>query len=317
MVAPTVMAIAVAFAAIATAPPIELELAESCSDFNGAEVRKMLARELRAVSAEANAPWATRVRAVCEGVVVRFTVDDPISRKLIERSVDLSSVEPQLRARTLAVAAAELVLTSWTELVTQPEPAVEPLGTPPSQDAREQARAMAAQRLRLGSAGRLLGEVTMSVPFTGLLVLWGGGARFSWERMEVLGVEFEGRLEHGRATLETGAVQATRMTLGVSLHARTSLWRFDVRALAGLRAGAVALSGSPRTSSTLASSGVGPWLGAPIGAAAAMRFGPVSLEVALEVGIPIVGLVGLVYGEQKVRFDVPWFGMRLDVGFFF
>ena len=106
----------------------------------------MLSAELSAHLAEERASDVTRIIIECTGPRAVLRVGDPLSRKVVQRTIDLSTSEPKARGRLLALATAELVVASWTELETNPKPRVEPAGPPPPAKVRDAARQVVKQR---------------------------------------------------------------------------------------------------------------------------------------------------------------------------
>jgi hypothetical protein len=105
--------------------------------------------ELSAHLAQDVSSDVTRTIIECNGPRAVLRVGDPLSRKVVQRTIDLGSFEPKARGRLLALATAELVVASWTELETNPNPKVEPAGPPPHAKARAAARKVVQKRARL------------------------------------------------------------------------------------------------------------------------------------------------------------------------
>jgi hypothetical protein len=74
-------------------------------------------------------------------------VDDPLSKKTVTRGFDTGPLDRRARARWIALAASELVLSSWAELETNPTPKIEPEGPPAPAPARRAAQAAVRRRL--------------------------------------------------------------------------------------------------------------------------------------------------------------------------
>ena len=58
----------------------------------------------------------TLVEVACAGAGVQLEVSDRLTRKLLTRTMVLADRDAQVAARSIAIAVAELVLTSWMEL---------------------------------------------------------------------------------------------------------------------------------------------------------------------------------------------------------
>lgn len=305
-------------ALVVAAPPIEVDLKPVCSSITLSEVRDVLSVEMRARVPEPSSRFVTHVRVACEGTTITVRVEDPISRKELERKYDFSMVNPVVRSRALALAVVELVALSWSELLANPESVAEPAGPPPPPEQRDEAAAAAAARARVPRlrSGRVLLEGTFQV-FQGGLQLWGVAGRYSWERHSVFGLEIDLRVEHGALSLPQGTVFANRASLGMAGHARVAVGPVTFRGFAGLRGGAVRLMGMAATvGSAREGSGVGPWLGAMLGGAGAIALGPCSFELGLHAGIPLVGVVGIVDGARAAAMNGFSFGLHVGVGVF-
>jgi hypothetical protein len=285
-------------------PPLQFDAAPSCEQLDVAEVRRVLAVELRPKD---DTRFVTKVSADCDGPRVTLTVDDPLSRKSVTRVIDLGRTDEKARSRIVGLAAAELVTASWAELVTNPAPVVEPAMPAPPEELKDAVRSSVPK-------SRFFLEGTFAFAVRSPL-LWGLGLRWSWERFQTFGFELEARAEHGRQTFPQGDVDVNRATLGLGAHARVELGRATYRALAVLRAGPVQLAGTAAPGSNVrASSGVGPFVGLALGGAVSARFGPVAVELGMEAGAPLAGVSALVDGVEAVRVDSLWFGAHLGVG---
>jgi hypothetical protein len=114
-------------AARASGPPLLLGVTD-CGELDEHEVRRLVVAELGAIPAEQQEPGVTLVAVRCGGLRVTIRVHDPLSRKDLERSFDAAPLDRRARARWIALAAAELVLSSWAEIELNPNPKVPPAG---------------------------------------------------------------------------------------------------------------------------------------------------------------------------------------------
>jgi hypothetical protein len=124
---------------------VNVEL-RNCNELSQPEVRRVLSAELSAHLAEERSSDVTRIIIECNGPRAVLRVGDPLSRKVVQRTIDLGSAEPKARGRLLALATAELVVASWTELETNPNPRVEPAGPRPPAKVRAAARKVVQKR---------------------------------------------------------------------------------------------------------------------------------------------------------------------------
>jgi hypothetical protein len=131
---------------------VNVEL-RNCNELSQPEVRRVLLAELSAHLTEDRASDVTRIIVECNGPRAVLRVGDPLSRKVVQRTIDLGASEPKARGRLLALATAELVVASWTELETNPNPKVEPAGPRPPATVRAAARQVVQKRARLLPAG--------------------------------------------------------------------------------------------------------------------------------------------------------------------
>ena len=85
-------------------PSVALEIG-ACLDVEQAEVRRIVAIELRALMIGSDsAEPITRVAVDCYNPLVEIRVEDPVTGKSLVRRIDLSTSERSIRARLLALA---------------------------------------------------------------------------------------------------------------------------------------------------------------------------------------------------------------------
>ncbi|HEY2365598.1 MAG TPA: hypothetical protein VGH87_04390, partial [Polyangiaceae bacterium] len=101
---------------------------ERCDAGIAEEAARIAAIELHADRTGEDAPDVTRIHVVCESPdEIALHVVDPLTSKEVTRKVSVERIEQRARARTIALAVAELVSASWVELETTPEPKVQPI----------------------------------------------------------------------------------------------------------------------------------------------------------------------------------------------
>jgi hypothetical protein len=151
-------------------PRVALVL-EPCVNAPAAEVRRLLAIDLPNLLVDGNGePGETTLATItCDGTLTLLRVDDPLTKKALTRFIDLRAALPAARARLLALATSELIFASWTELVTNPEPAVPAAGPPVSPEAREEVAALVEERP----------QRSFSLPRLRVLALAGGQSFFN------------------------------------------------------------------------------------------------------------------------------------------
>lgn len=296
--------------ALLAAVGVQLAIDLGCPALDAAEVRRIATMELRGQLAEGESS-RTHVLAECSADSVRLRVDDRSSGRSLERTLKLADSAPPLRERLVALAIAELVVASQS----QSQSPNAPRGGPAS--AAEAGAALAVEAPPRDAAAavsrmRFLAQASLAV-LGGPLVLYGGGVRFVWEPLEVVGLEAELVFDHGTYSVGRGPVSVDRPALSLAVNARLRRGAFVFRGLAGLAGGAVWFGGDPRALDGAA--GVRPWLGALAGAAATMVvLGGVSVDLRVEGGWSIVSVAHFVEGASQVGVTGPWLGLRLGAG---
>jgi hypothetical protein len=319
---------------VGPSPEISLDI-DRCPTLPRDEVLRLAALELdvRVVPAtSAEKSRVTQIQIACDGAVVRTTVVDPITGKQLTRTMDLPAQGSAIAARTVALGAAELVITSWMELTLSPraEPALDPEADAESASA-ELRRAAQDRALRHsgreGGAGRALVLAQAAGPFSGMGLAWGGGLRLGWT--------FARRwIDRGETTGRPGVdleLTETRADVGVAGDAgtvRASTWSAALRATftlrrgrtsldlgAGARFGLARLSGTPAdTSRTRGGTLAGTWAGPIAYAGASVRAAHVLIAAGVEAGQVLRTVDGLVDGGTPVSIAGRWLAGTLALG---
>ena len=121
-------------------PRVSIAVVE-CDPALAREAQRIAAIELRAALVEATTDLVTtHVTATCAAESANLRVLDPTTGKSVERSVALAQAAPTARARLLALAIAELVAASWSELESNPQPKAPPVAPLAPEAARAAAR---------------------------------------------------------------------------------------------------------------------------------------------------------------------------------
>ncbi|HEX7672258.1 MAG TPA: hypothetical protein VF395_21830 [Polyangiaceae bacterium] len=229
-----------------------LEL-EGCDELDEAEVRRIVAAELGARSANIAGLNVTQITVKCAGTRVAIFVSDPLSRKSVQRSFDIGLSDPRARGRLVSIAATELVLASWVELETNRKLHVEPIGPAPAPDATIAAREIAKQLLaeRYEPKARTWYDVETPhdrmlrfVPlvstrkfFTHPGTLIGGGLRMGEERFRFLSWSADALFESGTVSQLGNYYDISTGTLGGMVLAYVGSRTVTARLGAGLRVG--------------------------------------------------------------------------------
>ena len=322
-------------------PEISLDI-DRCATLPRDEVLRLAALELdaRVVPSSASAAPSpsepsrvTQIRISCDGPTVQTTVVDPITGKQLTRTMDLPSQgSAAVAARTVALGAAELVITSWMELTMSPPaeraPQQPPSSPAPSEDLRRAAQDRALRRAgRDGGAARVLVLAQAAGPFTGMGLGWGGGLRLGWTfaRRWIDRGEVSGRPGVALELTETRASADAGDSLG---SVRASMWSAALRASftlrrgrasldlgAGARFGLARLSGTPADASrTRGGTLAGTWAGPVAYAGVGVHAVPVLIEAGVEAGQVLRSVEGLVDGGTPVSIAGRWLAATLAVG---
>ena len=126
---------------------------DPCADVSAERVERLVRIELASSAEHDSAERSeqpTRAAVECTEEGVRLIVDDPLTAKHLERAVRETELPERGRDRLIALALVELVVASWSELHTNPDPVL-PRDAPEAsvQAARTvvQARAPAEERI--------------------------------------------------------------------------------------------------------------------------------------------------------------------------
>ena len=221
------------------------------------EAQRIAAIELRATLVDPAADGTvTEVKATCRGVLAALEVIDPTTGKSLERTVALTEAAPNGRARLLALAVAELVVASWSELQSNPEPrapAATPLAPP---DAREAAReAIVDRSLELAAAFdvHVLGSGD---------VLFGGGARAAVWISPAIFLRFDALADYAELDRAAGRVAVIMPSVSAAIGASRWIGASLRPAISlGLRGGYVRMNGIADGTAATPFHQQGAWLG--------------------------------------------------------
>jgi len=243
-------------AAAVERPQVSIAI-EACEPALAREARRIAAVELRATLVE-SAPDATvtQVRAECRGTAAALVVVDPTTGKSLERTVALTEAAANGRARLLALAVAELVAASWSELQSNPQPRVPPATPLAPYAARESARrAMADRSVELAAAFDAHWLASGDC-------LFGGGMRAVAWISPALFARFDALADYGEVERTRGRVAVIMPSVSAAVGA--SRWigsSFRPGLSLGLRGGYVRMNGISDGSVATASHQQGAWLG--------------------------------------------------------
>jgi hypothetical protein len=290
-----------------------------CADLAQARVRELTALELRTrvVAPEAPRRPGALVIVSCTGAQVAVRVTDSMTEKVVMRTFTLREVEPDVRARAVALAVTELVLTSWLEL-TLPQPTQNQpwAGSPTSEDRRE-ASAIAHRRTSRGAhidaafAFAEVGGTFRATPRT-----YGLGVRLSVVLGEpILGLDADLSATWASQRTDLGRVRVNTWGLAIrpALRLERGPWLGTVGV--GARVGLARIEGSPADpSASRGSTLVGTWAGPLVHANVGVTFAHFSARLGGESGFALRGVSGSVNGADQAGVRGAWVLASLGFG---
>jgi hypothetical protein len=292
-------------------------------------VFQLVAPELdaRVTNAAGAGAQTTRVEVACAGAEVQLKVSDPLTGKLLTRAMTLGERDAQVGARLVAIAVAELVLTSWMELTLPRASAATPPDAPPDAPELRRAAQERAQRHLPRSAGTgyvlALGQVVG--PFEGVGAAWGGGLRFGWTpggagaEADVWslrpGFDLELTAVRNDASRGLGAVDISIWSAALRVSCRFARGRSWFDAGAGGRAGVARLEGTPAdVTTTRGTTLAGTWAGPIAYVGVGRRFWRLAVAAGVEGGIVAREVSGLVDEGPSISVAGRWLSGTLAIG---
>jgi hypothetical protein len=234
---------------------------------------------------------------------------DPTTGKSLGRSVALTEAAPNGRARLLALAVAELVVASWSELQSNPHPRVASVAPLAPYAAREAARVAVADR-----------SIEYAAAFDVHLLasrdwLYGAGIRVALWISPLVFARFDGLFDYaeiGRAVGRVAVIMpSASAALGVSRWMGTSL---RPAVSVGLRGGYVWMNGIADAGAATSARQDGAWLGPEVALQVSIwpsaRIHPI---LGLAAGAHLVGVRGTVEGGRDVEAVGIWGGVNAAV----
>jgi hypothetical protein len=290
-------------------PRVSIDIV-GCDAALAREARRIAAIELRATLVDpAPDGTVTQVTAECRSSLAALEVADPTTGKSLARTVTLTEAAPNGRARLLALAVAELVAASWSELQSNPRPRAPP-ATPLAPDAaREAARAALTDRsLELAAAFDV--HLLASGDF-----LFGGGARAAVWISPLFFARFDALADYAELGRAAGSVAVFMPSASAALGAaRWMGTRLRPAISVGLRGGYVRMSGIADGTAATGVRQQGVWLGPEVAlqvsAWARARVHPV---LGVAAGAHLLGVRGTVNNGHDVEAVGIWGGISAAV----
>ena len=321
--------------AVPAAPAFLVLKLERCRE-SSPDIRKIVEVELRRSVAlldtaaspapDSDAPGVTTVRLTCDDEVANIDIADPVTGKTLQRAVALKPVAPVARAHLIALSIVELLLASWSELLTDAEPAARPVGATAAPETRAAALELVRDRAQNDAAPwmplRLLAVGVVSSFAAGKTLgaepwLYGGALVVAGDGPRHLGWLADLTFQHGSRALPEGQVSADSLTGLAAAVGHWSRGRFVLRGGAGVRGGVAWLGGTPRDPDVTVGGAVrGAWWGPAAVVDGSVRVGRRGvIAIAVEVGRTQLPVTAFVQGGSPVVIGGTWIRAGLGVGF--
>jgi hypothetical protein len=282
-------------------------------------VRELTALELttRVVAPEAPRRPGALVLVSCSGAEVSIRVTDSMTEKVVMRAFTLRELEPDVRARAVALAVTELVLTSWLEL-TLPQPTQnQPWAGSPSSEDRREASAIAHRRTSRGAhLDAVLAFAEVGATFRATPWTRGLGLRLSVVFAEpTLSMDADLSTTWASHRTDLGGVRVNTWSLALrpALRLERGPWLGTVGV--GARVGLARIEGSPADpTASRGSTLVGTWAGPLVHANVGIAFAHFSARLGGESGFALRGVSGSVDGSDQAGVSGAWVLASLGFG---
>jgi hypothetical protein len=285
-----------------------------CGGLRTARVEELLRLELATLVPTIVELPPLEVQFVCTGTRVDVTLADSITGKWVAREVALPPAPQADGERTLALAASELFLASWLEILIQkPEertPARDPQVMVAAERAAERALPPRGPRITMDllatARARHLSEPIRTL---GVALRIGPAKSESWQWFAGAGWEAgASQRDAGRAELNAGSA-------GLGVRWRWAGRNVELGAIASVSALYLTLRGVPSSSAFYGAThgGVAGELGA--GGFVLARIGALRLGAEISAGALSPGPIGRVDAEGRVTAGGLWAGAALIAGF--
>jgi hypothetical protein len=285
---------------------------EGCTTLRSARIEELLRLELATLVPIVNALPRLDVDFVCTGDQVQITLKDPVTIKLVTREVSLAaSADPE---RTLALAASELFLASWAELLI-PRPDDQARASDPGVVAAKRAveRVLPTPKpppsvaIDLRAVGR---ERNFSAPIATL----GAALRVGHAVCRLPQIFAEAAWEAGSVQRAPGRVDINAGAVGAGARWCTPIGISELGVFASVAALYVSIQGVADSQLYSGSHFDGFTAEASGGVDVNITFQAVRIGAAILAGVTAPGPGGAVSGEPTVRMEGPWAGAAVFAG---
>lgn len=315
-------------------------LVDACVPIDVEQFHRVLAIELGTsieyAPTAAQRPDGALVRVVCAfGNAVQLQLEDNLTRKSMQRVVELPAIEVGARTRLLALSVAEFVVASWVELRLA-QPPLPAAGTAVDEAAVRQAAEIASARLPASAPPSPKPQTEVVVGSRWLIslsfepVVFSGGSGPLPQLSLHLGQRPSEHfalglaLSLGHATwpvrwpsLDVGSALITTTTGRLTFGYIGQVGFMELSVGAGARGGVVYMAGETQSLELIAGELYAPWGGPLLLLTAAALVGSLRVSVELEAGYVTLPAEGLIGGTVVAALQGFWGALGLGIGWLF
>ena len=301
----------------ARALEVGLEL-DDCSNLSESRVRELTELELATkVVSPASQPLAALVSVRCAEAEVLIRVTDATTGKFVARTFTLTEKNSDVRARAVALAAAELVLTSWMELVLS-KPA-EPARATAAWLVADRRAASALVRRRTERGTRLEALTAFAAAggtFRAMPGALGGGVRASFVIGDsAFGFDGDVSATFAKETTPLGEVRSNVWSIALRPALRLELGSWTTSVGVGGRAGLARVEGSTADRSVARGRVVaGTWAGPLVHANVGLDYAHFASRLGVEAGFALRAVSGTVDSRDEAGVRGVWILLTLGFG---
>jgi len=247
---------------------------------------------------------------------LRMTITDPLTAKTVIRDVNLADHAEGMQPRIIALALAELVVVSWSELATNPSPVTPP---PATAALATQAIEAAEERLTLPEAPSRLGGSAQVGFMTFLSDNTSQAARGAASLFVGMSEEWLLELQVGGSLHfpyegALGSISSRSVELSLLTHWQTKSTNWRSSLGFGATMGIITMQGIPTGATTQSAEHTGLWAGPTLNACGGVRLGPAArgtVSLCALAGWALISTVGLEDDVSAVRIGGPFLGASL------
>ena len=287
-------------------------------------------------STAAQQPDGTLVRVVCTfGNAVQLQLEDHLTRKSMQRVVELPAIDVAARTRLLALSVAEFVVASWVELRLGPPP-LPAAGPPVDEAAAAEASQIARARLPAPEApaeaaaptGQIGSRWLFGLSFEPVLFSGGSGllpqlsVHLAQRPTEHFALGLALSIGYGnwrvRWPTDIGSAQITSTSGRLTVGYVGQIGMMELSVHTGARGGVVYMAGDAEGSPLLTAVELyAPWGGPLVQLTAAGLAGSFRISVELEAGYVTLPAQALIEDAVVAKLQGIWGSLGLGIGWLF